>query len=74
MMSTKTAKACLYPAIGAMAALALCPAAQAQPERQCYLTTAGSVVCVNLSNNYSDEPRLLSNSDGTPVLYSHHAS
>ena len=53
MMSTKTAKACLYPVIGAMAALALCPPAQAQPERQCYLTAAGEAVCVNLADSDS---------------------
>jgi hypothetical protein len=52
-MSIETGKACLYPAIGAMVALALCPAAQAQPERQCYLTTAGEAVCVILSNSDS---------------------
>jgi hypothetical protein len=48
-MSTTTAKACLYPAISAMAALAICPIAQAQPDRQCYQTTARQIYCVDLS-------------------------
>lgn len=52
-MSTKTAKACMYAAMSALAALAFCPTAQAQPERQCYVTTAGKIVCIDLSSSDS---------------------
>lgn len=54
-MSTKTAKACLYPVISAVALLVVCPVAQAQPDRQCYQMVAGRKFCIDLSNSGSTQ-------------------
>lgn len=53
-MSTKTATACLYPAICTMAALSICPVALAGPDRQCYQKPAGEIVCIDLSGSGSE--------------------
>ena len=47
-MSTKAARACLYLAITSMAALAICPVAGAEPDRQCYQTQTG-IACIDVS-------------------------
>lgn len=52
-MRTNFAIVCLYSAISAMVAVAVCPVAQAQPDRQCYLTTAEVVSCFDLTGSGS---------------------
>jgi hypothetical protein len=52
-MSTKIATACLCCAMSAVAFLVICPVANAQPDRQCYLNVAGQKLCFSISNSGS---------------------